>query len=92
VTLVGKIANKYEIRMRLLRNGEKPLGSCFYERSGQQLRFDLGNLKLVRKNVSEENKKLRYLIEVECPQIEGSSDPKIEKFNRQVLALAIERG
>jgi hypothetical protein len=150
VTLVGKIAGKYEIRMRLRRDGESLLGSYSYEKSGQVLnlegtiddsgnftiseefrdkktgvfkgrltvtavageqtmrlegtwskpdgtnkmpfsltepRFDLGGLKLIRKNINEESKKPRYSVKVEYPQVEGSSDPRIEKFNRHILAL-----
>jgi hypothetical protein len=50
-------------------------------------RFDLGSLKLVRKYTNEENKKPRYSLKVEYPQIEGPGNPNVEKFNQQVLAL-----
>ena len=45
-------------------------------------------LSIVAKDISEENRKLKYKIDVEYPQLEGSKDARIEKFNRSIAAFA----
>jgi Deacetylase PdaC/Protein of unknown function (DUF3298) len=52
-----------------------------------QLRFDLGGLKLDEKAEKGANKKLRYEIESELPQLVGADSARVEKFNRAVTNL-----
>jgi hypothetical protein len=50
--------------------------------------FNLSNgLKLVSKEVKEENKKEHYEIEADYPQIEGSQDARIAAFNKEVSEI-----
>lgn len=46
-----------------------------------------GALKLVSKEIKEENKTRKYTVSAEYPQIEGSTDARYAKFNRDVEAL-----
>jgi len=57
----------------------------------RQLRFDLGGLKLDERNEKNENKKLRYEIETEMPQLAGAGDARVEKFNQAVTNLVASR-
>jgi hypothetical protein len=56
----------------------------------QQLRFDLGGLKLVDKNEKSANKKLNYEIETTLPQLAGSGDRRVEGFNQAVARMVTE--
>lgn len=49
----------------------------------RQLRFDLGGLRLEKKEESA-NKKLRYEIETALPQLAGADSARTEKFNQAV--------
>lgn len=52
-----------------------------------QQQFNLGTgLKLVTKDVTEDNKQSKYTIEVHYPLLEGPSSPRIDPFNREVNA------
>jgi len=46
--------------------------------------FDLGGLKFVVKEQKEENKKQKLSIEAAYPQLTGSADAKVEKFNKTI--------
>ncbi|HKR61543.1 MAG TPA: DUF3298 domain-containing protein [Pyrinomonadaceae bacterium] len=46
-----------------------------------------GPVEIAGKQINENNKKLRYEIAVEYPQITGSTNPAAEKFNQQARAL-----
>jgi hypothetical protein len=50
----------------------------------RQLRFDLGGLKLDEKKEKSANKRLRYEIETEMPQLVGRDASRTEPFNRAV--------
>jgi hypothetical protein len=45
-----------------------------------------GGLKVVARSIKEEDKNYKYSLNVEYPQIEGSSDPHVEQFNKEVSA------
>lgn len=44
-------------------------------------------VEIVARQIREKNKKLKYEIEVEYPQLTGSVDPNFEKFNQTVRGL-----
>lgn len=54
----------------------------------QLIKFGEG-LRFVSKGIKEENKERRYSIEASYPQLEGSSDVRIEKFNQEVKTLVM---
>ncbi len=43
--------------------------------------------EIVARQIREKNKKLKYEIDVEYPQLSGSVDPNFEKFNQSVRSL-----
>ena len=49
-----------------------------------------GPVEIAGKQIKENNKKLQYEIDVEYPQITGSTNPAAEKFNQQAKALVTE--
>jgi hypothetical protein len=49
----------------------------------QHINFS-GGLKMVARQIKEENKKKKYAMAAEYPQIEGSTAPGVEAFNREV--------
>jgi hypothetical protein len=48
-----------------------------------------GPVEIAGKQIKEDNKKLQYEIDVEYPQITGSTNPAAEKFNQQSKALVM---
>jgi len=51
--------------------------------------IDLGpGLDIVSKSIKEDNKKLKYEIDVNYPQISGTAGPGVAAFNREAEALA----
>jgi hypothetical protein len=62
---------------------------------GEELTFYLveqhvdpgSGLKAVAKQIREENKKKKYTLDAEYPQLEGSTSANVEKFNREVSGL-----
>jgi hypothetical protein len=71
-------------------------GSWTKPKGDQKIAFSLhqepieftGPVEIAGKQINENNKKFNYEISVEYPQITGSSNPGVEKFNRQAQALA----
>jgi len=57
----------------------------------RQLRFDLGALRLDKKEEKSANEKQRYEIETTLPQIVGADAERTEKFNRAVAKLVAPR-
>ena len=53
----------------------------------QQLRFDLGGLKLGEKKEKSASKKLSYEIETAKPQLIGAGDARAQKFNHAVANM-----
>lgn len=49
-----------------------------------------GAVEIAGKQIKENNKKLQYEIDVEYPQITGSTNAATEKFNQQAKALVME--
>jgi hypothetical protein len=48
-----------------------------------------GNLKVAERTIKEENKRLNYKLEVAYPQITGSREPRVTRFNQAVTALVM---
>lgn len=48
-------------------------------------------VEIVPRQIKEKNKKLRYEIDVEYPQLTGSVDPNLEKFNQTVRSLITKK-
>jgi hypothetical protein len=148
----GSIGSALGLQMKLIREGEKVVGSYYYQKigkkidlrgtindtnnitleefdangkqtgvfkglwttdedgllniagnwtkpdGGKQAAFSLhqepieftGGVEIAGKQIKENNKKLRYEIEVEYPQITGSSNPAVEKFNQQAKAIVTD--
>jgi hypothetical protein len=63
--------------------GEKKAAFSLHQ---EPIEFTHG-VEVVARQIREKNKKLRYEIEVEYPQLTGSVDPNFEKFNQSVRAL-----
>jgi len=53
----------------------------------QQLRYNLGALKLGKKDQKNADKKLRYEIKTTLPQISGPDSARVDKFNQAVANL-----
>ncbi|HEY3037165.1 MAG TPA: DUF3298 and DUF4163 domain-containing protein [Pyrinomonadaceae bacterium] len=47
--------------------------------------------EIVARQIREKNKKLKYEIDVEYPQLTGSVDPNFEKFNQSVRSLMTKK-
>lgn len=148
----GSIGSALGLQMKLIREGEKVVGSYYYQKigkkidlrgtinttnnitleefdangkqtgvfkglwttdedglidiagnwtkpdGGKQAAFSLhqepieftGGVEIAGKQIKENNKKLQYEIEVEYPQITGSSNPAVEKFNQQAKAIVTD--
>lgn len=144
----GSIGSTLGLQMKLIRDGEKLLGSYYYQKIGKKIdlrgsidqysnvvleEFDAsgkqtgtfkglwstdedgllkiagnwtapngtqptafslhqepieftGPVEIATKQINENNKKLKYEIAVEYPQITGSTNPAVEKFNQQARA------
>ena len=52
----------------------------------QPIEFTNG-VEIVTKQIKENNKKPRYEVDIEYPQLTGSTDPNYEKFNQAVRSL-----
>ena len=48
-------------------------------------------VEIVAKRIRENNKKLRYQIDAEYPQLTGSTNPNFEKFNQNARALVMKK-
>ena len=46
-----------------------------------------GGVEITAKRITEKNKKLRYELDAEYPQLSGSGSPNYEKFNQMVRSL-----
>lgn len=49
------------------------------------------NVEIVTKQIREKNKKLRYEVDVQYPQLTGSVDPNFEKFNQTIRSLITKK-
>jgi hypothetical protein len=50
-----------------------------------------GNVELVNKPIKESNKKLKYEVDVQYPQITGGNNPNFEKFNEAARGLVTKK-
>jgi hypothetical protein len=50
-----------------------------------------GEVEIVAKRITENNKKLKYEIDAEYPQLTGSTEPNFEKFNQAARALVTRK-
>lgn len=50
-----------------------------------------GGVEIAGKRIREDNKKLKYEIDVEYPQLSGSNNPNVEKFNQNARALVVKK-
>lgn len=50
-----------------------------------------GAVEIAAKRIKENNKKLKYEIDAEYPQLTGSTDPNFEKFNQATRALVLRK-
>lgn len=48
-------------------------------------------VEVVTKQIREKNKKLRYEVDVQYPQLSGSVDPNFEKFNQTIRGLMLKK-
>jgi hypothetical protein len=48
-------------------------------------------VEIIAKRIREDNKKLRYEIDAEYPQLTGSTNPNFEKFNQSARALVTKK-
>jgi hypothetical protein len=59
--------------------------------SVQELRFELGGLKLDEKKQQSATRKLRYEVETKLPQLAGADTARAERFNAAVNAFVARR-
>ena len=48
-------------------------------------------VEIVAKRIKQDNKKLKYEIDAEYPQLTGSTNPNVEKFNQSARALVMKK-
>lgn len=48
-------------------------------------------VEIIAKRIKEDNKKLKYEIDAEYPQLTGSTNPNFEKFNQNARALVMKK-
>ncbi len=68
-------------------NGDKQTAFSLHE----EPIYLTGAVELVSKRIKEDNKKLKYQIDAEYPQLTGSTNPNFEKFNQNARALVVKR-
>jgi hypothetical protein len=67
-------------------NGDKQTAFSVHE---EPIEFSNG-VEILAKQIKENNKKLKYEIDVDYPQLTGSTDPNYEKFNQTVRSLVLK--
>ena len=68
-------------------NGDKQAAFSLHE---EPIEFSHG-VEIIARQIREKNKKLKYEIDVEYPQLTGSVDPNFEKFNQTVRRLMTKK-
>lgn len=68
-------------------NGEKKTSFSLTE---EPIEFSNG-VEIIARGIHEKNKKLKYEVNAEYPQLTGSVDPKFEKFNQTVRGLVTKK-
>jgi hypothetical protein len=73
-------------------NWTRPDGSKTAAFSIQQEPIEFTNgVEIIARQIKEKNKKLKYEIDVEYPQLAGSNDPNVEKFNQAARSLVTKQ-
>ncbi|HEX3280823.1 MAG TPA: DUF3298 and DUF4163 domain-containing protein [Pyrinomonadaceae bacterium] len=73
-------------------NWTKPDGSKAAAFSIQQEPIEFTNgVEIIARQIQEKNKKLKYEIDVEYPQLTGSTDANVEKFNQAARSLVTKQ-
>jgi len=68
-------------------NGDKKAAFSLHE---EPIEFSHG-VEIAARQIREKNKKLKYEIDIEYPQLTGSVDPNFEKFNQSVRSLITKK-
>ena len=68
-------------------NGEKKTAFSLHQ---EPIEFS-GGVEIVPRNIKENNKKLKYEIDVQYPQLNGSGSQNYEKFNQTVRSMVTKR-
>lgn len=68
-------------------NSDKKTAFSLHE---EPIEFTNG-VEIVARQIKEKNKKLKYEIDAEYPQLTGSTDPNFEKFNQTVRGLVTKK-
>jgi uncharacterized protein DUF3298/peptidoglycan-N-acetylmuramic acid deacetylase PdaC-like protein len=68
-------------------NGDKKTAFSLHE---EPIEFS-GGVEIIARQIREKNKKLKYEIDAEYPQLTGSTDPNFEKFNQTVRSLVTRK-
>jgi hypothetical protein len=68
-------------------NSEKKTAFSLHE---EPIEFSSG-VEIVARQIKENNKKLKYEIDVQYPQLSGSGSPNYEKFNQTVRGMVTKR-
>lgn len=68
-------------------NGDKKTAFSLHE---EPIEFTSG-VEIVAKQVKEANKNLKYEIDVEYPQVGGTTDTRFDKFNKEAKSFAIKK-
>ena len=66
-------------------NGDKKTAFSLHQ---EPIEFSGGSTEVTSKSIKETNKKLKYEIDAEYPQISGASDSRFDKFNQEAKSLA----
>lgn len=66
-------------------NGDKKTAFSLHQ---EAVEFSGGAAEVTSKSIKETNKKLKYEIEAEYPQVTGASDSRFDKFNQEAKNLA----
>jgi hypothetical protein len=73
-------------------NWTRPDGSKAAAFSVQQEPIEFTNsVEITARQINEKNKKLKYEIDVEYPQLTGSTDPNLERFNQAARGLVTKQ-
>jgi uncharacterized protein DUF3298/peptidoglycan-N-acetylmuramic acid deacetylase PdaC-like protein len=66
-------------------NGDKKTAFSLHQ---EPIEFSGGTAEVTSKSIKETNKKLKYEIDAEYPQITGASDTRFDKYNQEAKNLA----
>ncbi|HET6891698.1 MAG TPA: DUF3298 domain-containing protein [Pyrinomonadaceae bacterium] len=67
-------------------NGDKKTAFSLHQ---EAIEFSGGSAEVTSKSIKETNKKLKYEIDAEYPQVTGASDSRFDKFNQEAKNLVV---